>query len=102
MSEPTKQEKEGMAQAYRERAKEDLELCDAMNHGPEIRYLKSCLQAASELVEKWKVKANVSKINHNYIRSHVLENCARELEAALPKEKYDSIPLNYTMEAEES
>ena len=41
MNEPTEQEKEEMARAYRERAKEDLELCDAMNHGPEIRALKA-------------------------------------------------------------
>lgn len=50
IGEPTDQEKKEMAQAYRERAKEDLEMADAMAGGPVIRDLKSRLAKAQDSV----------------------------------------------------
>ena len=61
ISEPTKEEKEEMAQAYRERAKEDLELCDTMSGGPQIRALEAKVVTLEAEYDKLKA---VNKLLH--------------------------------------
>jgi chromosome segregation ATPase len=64
---PSEQEKKEMSQAYRERTAEDLELCNAMRRGPEIRH--------------WKERAESAEVEHDKLK----KRCERQEQLLNPR-----------------